>query len=487
MSSKSSNRLSTVVSGAIVALAIGAVVFLVLQIRFTIPLDRSAIGFDGLARLLQDEAYEARTFTGGDELEVDGLGLRIVPVYQEGLASAFLSGRSEEAYLEPPARSIPLYVIIAKAEAAPTLVIMPKWSDGIRRSALAHPDFLLNHPDRFPAPEENADAAPDPEEDADAEPDETPADTETPDGSEADATREYELGESRVTLNDDLDELTKEEDETGPEFVLPELYLERTDTLQVETISARFFGDVSLRAPQFMQLPETCEPLIGDRDAAVLARCHFGTEKIDYWVLSDPDILNNHGLHAGSNAAAALAIVDELAGGEEIVIDYTTRLWSRPVEDRRTLDELLRFVAPPFVWLWLAAGLVFLLAWWRGFVRDRPVFSLFDHGHRGARETVVVAQSRLMRNTGRDGALLRVLAQQRALALCDLLLGRDDRSSNRQARMLAFVARRNRDLAERLTAAFQEAEAAPEHLNTGAAVALLTRLETAYEEARQLA
>ena len=53
--------------------------------------------------------------------------------------------------------------------------------------------------------------------------------------------------------------------------------------------------------------------------------------------------------------------------------------------------------------------------------------------------------------------------------------------------MLAFVERRNHDLAQRLVDILDEIAAVPERLGAGAAVTLLTRLETAYEEARELA
>ncbi len=480
MSKQGSNPLSMIGSAALIVLAVSAVIYLALQVERAIPLNRSAIGFDGLAQLLEDQEQPARTFSGGAELEVDRVGLRILPIYRIGFGTPFFveTQPGERRYLAAPNRNIAQWVIEGKIEAAPTLVVLPKWSDGVRLSGLAHPDFLLKNPDRSDGGQVSTDfVVRETTNSADAGEDET----DTPDTPARPSDTD---GEN----TDFVGEIKEPADGLGIDyFELPDLVLASTDVRHTETLSRTRFGDIALAAPQYMRVPDSCRPLIGDEDRALLMSCAWGGDKSAYWVLSDPDLLNNHGLHKGGNAVTALALIEALAGDGDVVIDYSTELWSRPVEDRRTLAELFRFLAPPFTWLWVAAAILFALAWWRGAVRDRPIFSIFSHGHRGARTTVITAQSRLMRNTGRDGALLRVLAHQRMLVLCDLLLGRDDRVSNRQARMLAFVERRSPELARRLAETLKEVEEVPERLSSGAAVALLTRLETAYEEARQLA
>ena len=475
-----------------IAAAAALILFLLSYLRIAPPLERSAIGMDGLAALLAAQDQPARTFSGGSTLETEAIGLRILPIFEHTVDGFSFSPSFQEegAYLNAPMRPITRWTVTRKVEAAPTLIVLSKWADGVRRSGLAHPDFLLNHPDRddiagqlMPdevnedAPSETA-SEPAPQTDAKPEPVEpqdpsVDIEDEKIGPAQPDAAPEQNPGRS-----------AEAEEEERKVVTIPTILPVEPDTLTLQTVSGGPFGAVALRAPQFMALGSHCEALVGAPDRALLARCHHGDAP--FWVLSDPDVLNNHGLHLGENAGVALALIADLNAGGEVLIDYSIQLWSAD-EDRRSWWEFLRALEPPFLWFWIAALVLFALAFWRSLVRAEPVRSLFEEGHRGARRTVVAAQARLMRNTGRDGALLRALSRQRALALCDLLLGRDGGLETRRARMLEFVRRRNEDLGARLAAAFEAADAAEDRLAPDQAVTLLNRLETAYEEARLLA
>ncbi len=452
----------------VIGLAAAAVIiaFAASHLRLVPPLERSAIGMDGLAALLDAQGQPARTFAGGSSLDADAIGLRVLPIFERDIDGFTFTppARGEDAYLNAPRRPITQSTVTRKIEALPTLIILAKWSDGVRRSGLAHPDFLLNHPGREGA---LADAVLEIDGQADAG---ARLDQPVDEDREADAGRADPMVE-------DVDGVAR------PPIALPTLLPVAPDTLTLHTQSADPFGTVTLRAPQYMRLPDVCDARIGEADRALLAVCHLGETR--YWLLSDPDILNNHGLHLGDNAGTALALISELNAGGEVLIDYATRIWAGE-EDRRSWWEFLRVLQPPFLWFWIAAIVLFALAFWRSLVRTAPVRSIFEDGHRGARRTIVAAQARLMRNTGRDGALLRALSRQRALALCDLLLGRDGGLQSRKARMLDFVRRRDGALGARLAAAFEAADAAEDRLTPDQAVTLLARLETAYEEARML-
>ncbi len=479
MSQKSSSPVNAI--GGIVLTLVAALViwYVATQLRFDPSLDRSAIGFDGLVQLLDEQDRSARSFVGGTQLDTEQIGVRVLPLFGELDSSLFFTARTpEETYLLAPQHFMASGVLERKVDAAPTLIVFPKWSDGVRLSGLAHPEFLLeNQGDSGDVPSivESSSLA-------QLESERVDSDAAVEEPTEAQDTKTPSTSDE-IIYRDDLDD---EAYQVEP-LVLPDITLASADTTGLERVSAGGFGTLSLRAPQYMRTPKDCAPLIGTRDQALLVECTRRYTDVVYWMLSDPDVLNNHGLHLGRNVDAALNIIDRLSGGGEVVLDYSTQLWSMPTEDRRTIAELMRFFAPPFAWIWLAALLLFALALWRGSVRDRPIQSTFGHGHSGTRYTIVAAQSRLMRNTGRDGALLRALAYQRVQSLCDLLLGRDERATDRKARMLAFLERRSPDLAQRMVQVLEDTETAPERLPPGNAVALLTRLETVYEEARQLA
>ncbi|MDR0648553.1 MAG: hypothetical protein LBF92_04400 [Synergistaceae bacterium] len=73
--------------------------------------------------------------------------------------------------------------------------------------------------------------------------------------------------------------------------------------------------------------PESMKVLVGDGDGALLAEITEGDRKI--WVLSDPDVVSNHGITKGGNAAFALALVEGLretgngSAGAPVVFDET--------------------------------------------------------------------------------------------------------------------------------------------------------------------
>jgi hypothetical protein len=86
-----------------------------------------------------------------------------------------------------------------------------------------------------------------------------------------------------------------------------------------------FPDGVALTQPQLLRFPEDAElePLVESEAGVLAARVTLnGTDVI---VVADPDLIANHGLGDGENAALALRAVDELLseGGKEVVLDET--------------------------------------------------------------------------------------------------------------------------------------------------------------------
>jgi len=106
-------------------------------------------------------------------------------------------------------------------------------------------------------------------------------------------------------------------------------------------------------------------PLIAT-DRGILLGEYYVPLQARVWVLSDPDLLANHGLHRGDNAVLAAQVIDalrtaaaEIGGGEAAVVyDETLHGLAR---DPSILRELFRF---PLVLALLHAGAAVLVLLW---------------------------------------------------------------------------------------------------------------------------
>lgn len=179
--------------------------------------------------------------------------------------------------------------------------------------------------------------------------------------------------------------------------------------------TAVIYGPQTLRAP-------TCTPIIGSRDAMVLARCFLvsrraGGVSAEALVLADPDLLNTHGLRLGENAVIARTVLTELAAGGDILIDRSTGLWTlpeeRPVVRERTWADLARFFDAPFRLLWVLLAIGTVLVLWRAWLRFGAARPFAEDGPPAARAASVGAEVRLLRAAGDRRALVRSYVEAR--------------------------------------------------------------------------
>ncbi len=103
--------------------------------------------------------------------------------------------------------------------------------------------------------------------------------------------------------------------------------------------------------------------MAGLQAGPLLLKCTFDFE---FYVLSDPDLLNNHGLALGENADFAISMIDELLRG----------LFGRRPVYLATADAVAsnaadpdRFLAFHLWFIWGAIILVAAVCFWRGAVR----------------------------------------------------------------------------------------------------------------------
>lgn len=380
-----------------IALAVAAVAILlwVASGERERSLRQSAVGFDALGIWLRETGQPARVASGWEKIDPADVWLRILPLYDVDLDARRSQPDDEEAILAQQSEvDIRIEPLREKIWYLPTLVVLPKWRSGMRLTGIAHPDLL------------NDEAT--------------------------------------------VEELVGELLETPGEFV------PRTSDFGTFTSS---FGDGSLQATLY--LPRAlkgsgCDPLIGTAEAMILGFCMVNVADSDYdnsfWLLTDPDLMNAHGLRLGDNADVATAAVAYLSEGELTVIDYTTSVWSDRRSDtaERSWADLLRFFGPPFGTLWAGLAAVTALVLWRASVRYGAALRPAG-GPRASKDVSVDATARLLRLSGHDDELVSALVRQRLDLAASEIFGPHHRAdTDPLTRLVRWLHPRNPELAEAL-------------------------------------
>ncbi len=398
----------------------------------------SASGLDGLQIWLASNDIGARNFSGGWPIDQTTIGLLIVPLYDTGLdENRTLPDTKKKLLLQQDEYDLTIRPLLGKARTVPALAVMPKWRSGMRLTRLAHP-VLRADPERLTA-----------------------------------------------TLQD----LTGD---PAAELVLARTPFTDFDYTPAggETLQARIYAAQMFRS-------DNCDPVIGTREAMLLADCPLAADAQNadetdrdnesrMLVLADPDLLNNHGLRLGDNAAVVQDLVREKAAGRNVVIDYSRTSWLRdpatqPARER-TWSDLGRFFGPPFRALWVGAGLVLALALWRGALRYGPIRP--DADKPGAGKMLGVnARARLMRLSGQDGALVHEYARARIAASAAALFGpAQARHYAREEAFLEFAARRHPQIAPRLRTVLESIGALPDRVTAHEAIHRIDELEQVLEQ-----
>ena len=110
-----------------------------------------------------------------------------------------------------------------------------------------------------------------------------------------------------------------------------------------------------LPRPQVM-LGSGLKPVITSKTGILLGMTEIDGSKI--WVLSDPDLISNHGLLRGANAQLAAGIIDVISGGGPVIFDETIHGYYL---DPNLLKALFQY---PLVFVTTAAfAAIFILLW----------------------------------------------------------------------------------------------------------------------------
>ncbi|HLL20856.1 MAG TPA: DUF4350 domain-containing protein [Kofleriaceae bacterium] len=150
--------------------------------------------------------------------------------------------------------------------------------------------------------------------------------------------------------------------------------LEITDTMGVSRLGKgdNFSGSWVTKSPtirhnpQLVDVADSANPMVGDSDGYALVFAYERDDGTMLHVLTDPDVINNHGLRRPENARFAIEMIDALRGGGPVVIDEVIHGYARPPSLLRTLFEF------PLVLATMQVLICAVLAVWAAMVRFGP-------------------------------------------------------------------------------------------------------------------
>ncbi|NVO57822.1 hypothetical protein HW561_18655 [Rhodobacteraceae bacterium B1Z28] len=420
-------RLDWIVIGVVVVLCAG--IFLYLLAGRQYALRDSASGFDGLEYWLNNQSHTAQSFTGGWPLDRSSVGLLIQPIYDTNPGSdRDVAQTKEDLLLQTDEFDQDVAVIREKAQSVPSLIILPKWRSGMRLTGFGHPFLIAPRADVQALLHQLA-------------------------GMDVGQVFHAHTPFSEYALTSDPDE-----------------------SLLARIYAAQVFEG------------RGCVPILGRPGAMVLGLCPLPSEgeQDQVYVLSDPDLLNNHGLSLGDNAWIAAQLLPDIAGEGRIVIDYSDQNWltesEQVIERERTWEDLKRLFQPPFLILWIGSGILLILAIWRGGIRNGPVHDpqpMLGTGKRTANRV----RARLMRLTDQDGALLTDFIDTRLRAHATATFGTAHKIAGRpEVAYLNFVRARHPDLAQQLEELIDTIRALPAHLSAADAIPYVDQFELILEQ-----
>ncbi len=449
---RGSNRGTILLIGV---LAIPAVLLAWYMLSKPTAIDRSVLGLRGFAHVArQDDGIKIRFFDGSGTLSEKQIGLRILPLYDPNIFQ-YVDEKNEDSNKNEVMRAMSEHVFASKISSLPTLVILPKWREGVVILEKLHPELLISLKSmRLPYKKSDVFGGPD--------------------------IRRGEIKFAEKQFKNMAPDLLP----VSPQAMPVSLYA--AQTVRLGTV-----GAITKRG---------CKPILTDGADVLLARCSFDLSRRNqgFWLLTDPDIFNNHGAGNGENYKFALALVKALSGEKQIMVDGTSRVFitteKQVREPARSLSDLARFFVYPFSLFWaVLAGLAFFTLW-HAWLRAGPVIDREkSDAMKASKATAIEANVAILRGSGKrsgnDIPLARAYASQRMEALGAELFGSNRKlGESGDVQIFTALGRRNAGLTKRFSSARKRLGANAPVLKTSTGLrALFTTLnefENHLEEAR---
>ncbi|MBB4236886.1 hypothetical protein [Rhizobium esperanzae] len=206
-------------------------------------------------------------------------------------------------------------------------------------------------------------------------------------------------------------------------------------------------------------LPSGCKEIAGTPLGALLLRC---AQKPNVYVLSDPDLLNNHGMALADNAAFAVSLVERLRGAGDVRPVYLDTAGEpldreKPVDEgksyERSASDLKRFFAYPLSVIWGTLLVVAAICCWRGAYRFGPPLGDTSGNIEMSKTAAIDATARLLRLSGNDGRMAGQFVLHLLADKAQLLFGSGAGNQAGIARLFQRLARQDKAGAQALHAA----------------------------------
>lgn len=428
-------------------------------------LNASVMGADGLRHWLESQGVPVTRSNPRLTPLREDLSLALLPLYDTDLYDTAPAPQTDEARMaQTSPREAPGWLVEDMAEKLPTLIVLPKWRTGFALTGIAHEQTQIPPAEvqaligqtglaatrlvpvvngitggemSLRSPGDAAPAAPRPPP-GDGERDEIDGPAAPQGGSILPAAPEAVArppGESVVPV-------PPAAPERGPAVPGP--------AHRIALFRAQLLDRASL--------PPDCAELAGLPAGALVVHCAGHEDMPGATYLSDPDLLNNHGLRLAGNAAFATALVEALRNGDlRPVLLATEPVYIRtggeqPEPHERTGEDLARFFAWPLSAMWAMGGLVLALALWRGARRFGPARGPQDRTEASSRRAAIAAKARLLRLSGADARMAAEHVHSHLADLAVQTLGPGAGNDPGIARWFALTARRNPELADEIRA-----------------------------------
>ncbi|OHV24237.1 hypothetical protein EOS93_26715 [Rhizobium sp. RMa-01] len=206
-------------------------------------------------------------------------------------------------------------------------------------------------------------------------------------------------------------------------------------------------------------LPSFCRELAGTLTGALLVHCENHNQ---VYLLSDPDLLNNHGLALADNASFAASLVTLLRGAAEKRPVYLDTAGlpldsEKPVDEgksyERSASDLKRFFAYPLSVIWGTLIVVAAICFWRGAYRFGPPLRGASANIELSKTAAIDAMARLLRLSGNDGRMAGQFVLHLLADKAQLLFGSGAGNQAGIARLFQRLARQDKAAAQALHAA----------------------------------
>jgi hypothetical protein len=366
-------------------------------------LDKSLIGLIGLSAWLEESDVPVVRSKPRATPSVSDLSLRVFPLYDIDLeVKSIKPANARQLMRQRTQRDIDHEAYWEKLLQMPTVVLLPKWTTGFVETGIAHEKTLIPM-----------------------------------------------SGFSRLFEQLDFGDLELVRD--GPRFVTEQVGWD--DRYDVALFHAQTFAAGSL--------PEGCRSYLGFGQGVLVMACSLEDADHPVFFVSDPDLMNNHGLANAENAAFA---ADFLAGlrprdsrsiymdtSPVILADYELADDER-VDYERSGADLARYFEYPLSVLWAVMLFVLAVLFWRGAIRFGPLQRETGRSADQSRSVAIAAKARLLRLSNSDGQMVADFVRAQLMDLVTNMFGPDAGEAG-QKRFFAHLSRRDATLGSTFQAA----------------------------------